>query len=629
MMTTKMSAPKINNKFFCIVSQDKPTMAAIISSYICGPSFYTPTFQFPQVTAPEINSINDNTDPEHQWSRVLARKTNVKLGNSIRRIGGCEYLVVAGLSTDQLSYLTFPNDYNTIYIDSIEEIDIFLIHIADKHEILSCPESKLIEYLPLAINDSLILKIDENAHPSQIPHKNESGVVIIEETSTTSGVIAVNYAMSIGARVEQIEKIELNRYEIRSLIEDWKNGVPNAGNDLSAVIYPTIEHISFHKYDFATFFTHGVPFSLIIKNIIPVSHVHLHINPDFFIFNSIFFESHSEPYSAIVFSPKEFNDEETEYVIKCLEENEMHVKQLTGNLATVFNLDNHIQHYPYSVFHICSHGGEIEGHRITEELLDRDNRKHIIEYHEVITLGINPYEDSHPLSIKRFIKSFDGLKWRSKPLKESVPQYVFADILEGIGNGKELERTKISSINGSCNIKCHDHNYQAMFNYLAASHSPLVFNNTCWSWSDICDSFLGVGARGYIGTLWAVNNLVAKNSAELFYSNLFEGTILDAFYKCLSASNGTENENIYLYWGLHFSTAAKGISIPISRKIVLSKIMESIEIWRNKLAKTVNEKHMKTIKGIIEWMERTLVSDFKKELIAKMNEIRNEKDSEN
>jgi CHAT domain-containing protein len=35
------------------------------------------------------------------------------------------------------------------------------------------------------------------------------------------------------------------------------------------------------------------------------------------------------------------------------------------------------------------------------------------------------------------------------------------------------------------------------------------------------DSLLSVGAREYIGTLWAVENEVSENIAEAFYDNLF------------------------------------------------------------------------------------------------------------
>jgi hypothetical protein len=72
--------------------------------------------------------------------------------------------------------------------------------------------------------------------------------------------------------------------------------------------------------------------------------------------------------SSIVFSPLEFEDEETNFVINKLED------------ATSYNIDNHVKEYPYEILHICSHGGEVEGSHLIEQFTDRDGNKHIVEY---------------------------------------------------------------------------------------------------------------------------------------------------------------------------------------------------------------------------------------------------------
>ncbi|MEH0433827.1 tetratricopeptide repeat protein [Streptomyces stelliscabiei] len=40
--------------------------------------------------------------------------------------------------------------------------------------------------------------------------------------------------------------------------------------------------------------------------------------------------------------------------------------------------------------------------------------------------------------------------------------------------------------------------------YLNLSHRPVVFNNSCQSWTGVGREFVRVGARGYIGSLWSV-----------------------------------------------------------------------------------------------------------------------------
>ena len=154
-----------------------------------------------------------------------------------------------------------------------------------------------------------------------------------------------------------------------------------------------------------------------------------------------------------------------------------------------------------------------------------------------------------------------------------------------------------------------------MFNYLAAMHSPIIFNNTCWSWSDVADSFIGVGARGYIGTLWNIDNTVATKSAEVFYNNIFEKTVLSSLHEALEISKNTRDENIYIFWGLHFTSIVPGVSTEASSLVVFSKIMDSLEIWKTKLEKTKIPEHKKTIASIIDWLSRVLARNFKKEVV--------------
>lgn len=613
----KNNAPHIVSKFFCIINRDEATLAALILSYIDQSDGYIPTFEFPFVSSEDFeNEPDKEIRDEHQLSRSRARKFNIKVENTIRRLGGCEYLIIAGLSDKQLSYLTFLDDYNAIYIDGKDNVDVLLNDIVPKKGFLPCKESRLIEHLNYALKQNLYLSIDDDAENVPDSFGNSSGLVVIERNNKVSSVFGILYAHSIGADVELIDNEGLNNYEIKDLIEKWKNDEPNGFNNLSAVIFPYIEHIQFEKRGFVTFFTDGVPYSLILKNVVPISHVHLRINPDFFIFNSIYYESYAETYSAVVFSPKAFDNEETEYVIEKLSKNNLLVKPLVDYEATYFNLDNHIQHYPFSLLHLCSHGGEVEGTRIIEKFIDSGGDEHIVEYDEVFSFGLNPIKDSHSVAKKRLPRKFDGLTWRSKEFTDTTfPNFVFAEMFRALGNTKNQESLRVVNVPGSCHIKCVDSIYQAMFHYLAAMHSPIIFNNTCWSWSDVADSFIGVGARGYIGTLWDIDNTVATKSAEVFYDNIFDSTVLSSLHKALKIPKNARYENIYIYWGLHFTSIVPGVSTEASSLVVFSKIMDSLETWKTKLEKTKIPEHKKTIASIIDWLSRLLARNFKKEVI--------------
>lgn len=617
--------PQINSDYFLIINYEMPLLAAIVSSYVNSVGFYVPTFEFAEVTSNskdfDETKFDDGEIDEHYISRVRSQDFNIKVNNSLQRLRGCKYLIIVGLSKNQLSYLSFLNDYNKIYIDTIEEVDFTLSHLVEKSGYLSCNISNVYDALYVSIQKNLKLKIDENAVDVEINDANKKGLIVVERVDNSTLPLAISYATAVNANLKIIDSPHVDLSTYRVLIQKWKEkaseGIEdqNTFNDLSALIYPSVEHIDFLKYKYATFFTTGAPYGLILKNQIPISHVHLQLLPGFFLFNNIQIDSFSDSPSALVFSPLEFQDEETDAVIDYLENKNLFVKPLIGKNATVFNLDNHIKEYPYSVLHICSHGGEIEGSRITETFKDRDGNEHTIVYDEVASFAISPYQDQHPVTTKSFFRTFDGYIWRSKELKAiEHPHYIFSDMTNYLRRKKKKDRSKKVIVDGSCYIKCYVSHSQAIFRHLASGHSPFIFNNTCWSWADISESFLAVGAKGYIGTLWAINNNVAKTSAELFYKDIFDGTILEAFHKMHQKAIGTKDENIYSFWGLHFSRVMSGVNKESSRKIVWLKMHKSLQIWKDKLANTTREGMRKNINEFIDWNAREQVKDFKTEI---------------
>src|SRR5260370_9034683 len=75
-----------------------------------------------------------------------------------------------------------------------------------------------------------------------------------------------------------------------------------------------IGSILFGQFEYATFFTAGLPYSLMLQDTVPCSYVHLLLKPDLFILNSIMFADGERFGSAVVFSPTFFSDEETSWL---------------------------------------------------------------------------------------------------------------------------------------------------------------------------------------------------------------------------------------------------------------------------------------------------------------------------
>lgn len=609
-----MSVPDFSKKFFCIVDRKKSVLAALISSYLHTEGEYLPMFEF-SFTGVSKTETNKNELEKHVISRVAANEFSTRIRNILSELRGCEYLILAGLDANQKSYLEFAYKFNVIEINTVEDVDSCLSGLTEKAGgTVHCNEQDVHNGLYKAVKSTSILKIDPDAPNIIIEAAGEEGIIVIENDNSTCSVIAVNYALSFNAFVTVIEPPKTDRAEIKHLIEKWREEKNEQYfNNLSALLYPVLENIKFENHHYATFFTFGAPYSLVLKNVIPITHVNNALDPDFFIFNALLAEKRNPFYSAIVFSPLEFGtDEETNFLINKLHEKNYYVKELVGKDASAYNIDNHVKEFPYEILHFCSHGGEVSGYSVAQEFTDRDGNKHTVEYDEVVSFAPSKYEKLIPVTSKYIYRKFDGLEWRSKELKEkNIPQHVYVDMNKVIGKVEKNQRNRKDVIPDSCAIKCSDFNYQAMFNMIAGMYSnPFVFNNTCWSWSDISHFFLGVGARAYIGTLWDVGNKVARSVAETFYTEVFGTTILDALQKSLAHTKGNSNENIYVLWGLHFSTIKPGDSIRESRMRVAKKLLGSFYRWRNHVKQVQDEWAMEDINRLIEWNYNQLLQFF-------------------
>jgi hypothetical protein len=547
---------------------------------------------FPAVAAPK--SEGDDPQPESYLSNLTGQAAALFINNAWARMHGSEYVILAGLEPDQKSYLSLPKGTKVIEIAELTDIYQKLsVFSSTNRQELRCKQSDLLNGLFLAERAGRILILDEAAGPLPQPEKVKAGIVVVENNCDVATVIAVNYASSVGANllvVRPVGKREISG--IHRSIHEWK-----AKNDdtqrqrVKDAITLRLNGTSFSEFEFATFFTEGLPYSLIIENVVPCSYVNITIRPDLFVFNSIIFEHLRNLHSAVVFSPLFFADEETQWLTDFFPRHKYYLRQLVGREATFANLHFTAQHFPYDLLHISSHGGEVDGWEVTEEFLDRNGTTHIIEYDEVVGFDPRPDKDGRiAVHRKTIFRRLDGFQWMSEELdKQNIPQYVFHDMWKALYKDQRGKinpsaiRKKKGRITTSCAIRCADTIHQGEFNILASHSSPLIFNNTCWSWYEVAKFFLSCGARGYIGTLWAVDNESAVRASRTFYDSLFNGTVLRAIYTAINAISDQHSKDIYIYWGLHFTSLSGGQSAEESRQEVFQELLLSLGGWKDQI----------------------------------------------
>jgi L-ascorbate metabolism protein UlaG (beta-lactamase superfamily) len=110
---------------------------------------------------------------------------------------------------------------------------------------------------------------------------------------------------------------------------------------------------------------------------------------------------------------------------------------------------------------------------------------------------------------------------------------------------------------------------------------------------------LDCGVRGYIGTLWAVENQDAVIAAKTFYDHVFSESVLAAFHKTIKAVDGTKSKDIYIYWGLHFTRFSVGTDIGKSKDRVRKELMTAAVHWAEKITHTKSDRDKEKLhKGV-------------------------------
>lgn len=609
---TMKTAPRIENRWVCIATNTHVALASVISSYFQDNGVYFPVFEFPSIDTPYSPSSDFGKDG--YFGRILGTTAVTRINNAIARLQPRSALLV-GLTETEKSYIrAYLPSQMLIEINTIEDISKRLPFAQPGGDYIVCKSSQIIEGLLLAKFSHKRLTIDESAPSLQKErlHRGE-GVILIENEEDLDAVAAINYAFAIDADVVLVPPID--RQQIQSLPQNlhaWSHN--NSRKDYEEVkkkVSRRINGVNFLQYTFATFFTVGLPYGLILKNIIPCSHVLKGWIVGVYIVENILEEHNPVSLgSALLFSPQQFASEETEDIAKILDDNNYTVKLLLGKDATVNQLANYGAFFPFDLMHICAHGGETDGYFVIQEFTDRQGNHHKLEFYEIV--GFAPAGGEMVTVMRKTIfKTFDGFPWMSKPLKQ-FPRYVFEDMMKAL-KFEELHNVTRVRVNhpiaSSCHIMCHDSIHQGDFQTLAGFGHPVVFNNTCSSSHELAASFIHAGARCYIGTLWSIGNDTATHAAKVFYKEAAQqGNVLEAFAAMNKSFVNKKYQNVYILWGLHFSSFRKPTRK--SDANIFRALVRNYFLWLKKIETTVSPEVKRNSIPIARFLREEIVKNF-------------------
>jgi hypothetical protein len=128
--------------------------------------------------------------------------------------------------------------------------------------------------------------------------------------------------------------------------------------------------------------------------------------------------------------------------------------------------------------------------------------------------------------------------------------------------------------------------------------------------------------------LWAINNDDAVLGARTFYSNVFSGTVLAAFHEAVKAIKGTISKDIYIYWGLHFTTLSPGRSAEESRNEVIVELLRAAGGWRRQIESAGSTEAKRGATRVLKSVLLDLDANFDPEAVKKLEpEICNQDNS--
>ena len=335
----RYSAPKLEHRFVCITSDRGDTsLPAIASSYFNDPTTYVPIFKFPDVNRGYTDSAK--FDEDDFFSFMSGSHTRIKINNTIARLA-IQRVLLIGLSNTQKSWLNFLPEEKKLQIDNIEEIYQKLQFLEKRFNgNLQCRRDEITKGLLIAKRTNKKLLLDNTADTlSWDEEKHRNGLAVLECRNDISDIIAVNYAYAINADISFVKPIDREEVdELQRYIYEWKkNSSQEAYSYISGKILERVSSIDFTQYKYVTFITQGLPYGAMLNNLVPMSHVFRSLREDFFFFNNIICErSDSQPNSALIFSPEEFENEEIHDLIQLLESNKFYMKKLIGPRAGCF-----------------------------------------------------------------------------------------------------------------------------------------------------------------------------------------------------------------------------------------------------------------------------------------------------
>ena len=343
-------------------------------------------------------------------------------------------------------------------------------------------------------------------------------------------MIAANYAFSLGAGLHLIA--ETDKSECEELLEAFY-GIYELGVDQAAVRHRLLGrlremcgHLTLPPGGSLTFVTRRLPFGAAFPEM-PSTHLFAYPDLGISIVNGFAAEQRGTRGAniAVLVDPGKVRAPEMEAAAKLLPARGLFVRGYDRDGATVRNISEMTDHFPYDLLIFATHCGDADGWRWTYKYDDSEGipRTLVVD----VAIGVARTDDPEKLEViqyNRFV-SLDGVDWNDRDAKKNlyvgtaIKDFVDRDVDEPCW--EPIHKEAIPRVVGSAAMAMADDNYIAMPRSLASQGSPIIINNACVSWHELAARFTFSDARAYVGTLVPVADLEAEAIVVLLLDKYF------------------------------------------------------------------------------------------------------------
>lgn len=561
-----------------ILVTDDALLAARISSLFRRPRYYFPVMDGPRMTRSDAG----NEVIRRRNAMAMARPRRVLLGGIPPQAcaamrGGWKNCTVADDYEDHAQALrqvvTRPKNVLRWGPDNLG-VGLYLARLENK------------ELLPdLESSPSLDL-VKAGAHL----------LVACERGDNLAEVLASNLAFACGASFAVIP--ELPEEDREAWLDDIY-ALGEGGDVTGRFIFLAkrargyLGELDFSSFKTVLFVTGGFPWGMAVPEV-PTTHMYRYPDLGRSIVEGMWVSQSAarSARTALLVDPQKVDGSEIPAINKALLKNGTLTRVVRGPAATSTRVQLLLDLLPHDIIVLSSHSGEVPGKRITYEFDDADGRKRRLTVDRALGIGYDRHDDRFMLTEYHRFHSLDGVDWRDKAAKAALPVGSAITSWSGMDGPIDrkdciVEEERIDRVIGSMGIQLHDGILLYASHGFAPGASPLIINNSCWSWHELSQRATFAGARGYVGSLFPITDAEAQEVGQALFGRYIGKELHRALWSAQSNIYGQSVRRPYVMVGLPFVTICLNTSD--SESFLSTAYIDGIAYWSGQATRSACE----------------------------------------